>query len=229
MKQRAVEVDTGEEIPFTPKHIIGLILFALTIVFIAFGSLKFGWSYAQICGLYVLLAIILAILFRMPIDKACAEFTKGVAAVVLPCLVIGLARSVSVLLESGRILDTFVNFLGNALGSQSPVVTLLIIYLFITLFNFLVMSGSGKAVMLMPILSPLGRILNINQQVMVLAYSYGDGFTNTFWPAGAIVMSAMFGVTYGQWMKFCWKAFACLIVSGYVLIVIADKIKLGPG
>ena len=91
------------------------------------------------------------------------------------------------------------------LEGKSPVITLLIIYAFVTLFNFFVSSGSGKAVVMMPILQPLGQVLGINQQVMVLAYQYGDGFTNTFWPTASLLQLSLCGMDYGHWFKFAWK------------------------
>ena len=89
-------------------------------------------------------------------------------------------------------------------------------------------SGSGKAVVMMPILSPLGQVLGINQQVMVLAYQYGDGFTNTFWPTASLLQLSLCGMDYGRWFKFAWKIYACLIAAGFILIVIANQIGYGP-
>ncbi len=114
------------------------------------------------------------------------------------------------------------------LGNANRVVTLLVIYLFVTLFNFFVASGSGKAMMMMPIMRPLGEILGINQQVMVLAYQYGDGLTNTFWPTSSVAQLSLCGMDYGKWIKFAWKVYLCLIAAAFVLIVIADKIGYGP-
>ena len=118
--------------------------------------------------------------------------------------------------------------MSGVLQGQSPIITLLIIFLFVTGFNFFVASGSGKAVVMMPILQPLGQVLGINQQVLVLAYQYGDGFTNTFWPTAALLQLSLCGMDYGRWFKFAWKVYACLIASGFVLIVIANQIGYGP-
>ena len=102
------------------------------------------------------------------------------------------------------------------------------ISVFVTLFNFLVVSGSGKAVIVMPILQPLGNILHINQQVLVLAYQYGDGITNSFWPGSSLVQLSMCGVDYGTWIRFCWKIYLSLIGSAFVLVMIAYGIGYGP-
>ena len=156
------------------------------------------------------------------------EFGKGVAGVAAPTLVIGLSRAVAVLLTSGNIIDTIIHGMSRALEGQSPIITLLIVYAFVTGFNFFVSSGSGKAVVMMPILSPLGQVLGINQQVMVLAYQYGDGFTNTFWPTSSLLQLSLCGMDYGRWFKFAWKIYACLIAAGFILVVVANQIGYGP-
>ena len=82
--------------------------------------------------------------------------------------------------------------------------------------------------MMMPIMRPLGEILGINQQVMVLTYQYGDGLTNTLWPGSAVTQLSLCGMDYGKWFKFAWKVYAALLAAAFVLIVIADKISYGP-
>jgi uncharacterized ion transporter superfamily protein YfcC len=131
------------------------------------------------------------------------------------------------LLSQGNITDTFVKFMSDLLV-DTPLLTILVIYLFVTIFNFFVVSGSGKAVIMMPILSPLGQILKINQQVLVLTYQFGDGMTNSFWPGGAMIPLALCGVNYGVWFKFCWKAYVTFIAAGYVMAMLAHLIGVGP-
>ena len=143
-------------------------------------------------------------------------------------LAIGMAQSVMVLLTQGQIMDTLVYYMGNALQGKSALITLLLIFLFVTAFNFLVVSGSGKALMMMPIMSPLGKMLGINQQVMVLTYQLGDGITNMLWPGGGLVACSLCGLNYGTWLKMAWKTFAVMIASGYILVCIANLIGYGP-
>lgn len=98
-----------------------------------------------------------------------------------------------------------------------------------TAFNFFVISGSGKAVMMMPIMSPLGKILGINQQVMVLTYQLGDGLTNFLWPAGNCAVGCVLcGIGYDKWFRFAWKAIGTMIIAGYILIIVANMIGYGP-
>lgn len=222
------KTETAEQVPFDGKRKFALILLLVVILVTAYGALKLGFGLGQFAALYVVMAIILAIVFRIKMNDFCQLFTQGAAQVLGAAFAIALARSVMVLLNQGKIMDTIVYYMGNGLQGKSAVVTLLLLFLFVTAFNFLVVSGSGKAVMMMPIMSPLGKMLGINQQVMVLTYQLGDGLTNMLWPGGGMVCCALCGVNYGDWLKACWKTMLTMIVSGFILIVIADAINYGP-
>lgn len=219
---------TVEEIPMTTKHIVALLGFLAVTVIQGYGCLRLRWSFPNITALYIIFMLLLAVLFGISPNEVCNRFTAGAQRVLGPALAIGFASSVMVLLTQANIMDTLVYYMGNALKDKSPLVTLLIIYLFVTCFNFFVVSGSGKAVMMMPIMSPLGKMLGINQQVMVLTYQLGDGLTNYLWPAGAAVGCVLCGISFDKWFRFAWKAVGAMIIAGYLLIVIANAIGYGP-
>ena len=211
-----------------PRRVLGLLVFLGIIVVQGFGCIRLGWSFPQIAAIYVIMAILLAIIFRFGPSEACQLFCKGAVRVFAAAFAVGLAQSVVVLMNQACIMDTIVHAMSQLLENRSAILALLIIFIFVTLFNFLVVSGSGKAVIVMPILQPLGKILNINQQVLVLTYQYGDGITNSFWPGSSLVQLSMCGVDYGSWIKFCWKIYLGFIVSAFVLVMIAYGIGYGP-
>ena len=211
-----------------PRRVLGLLVFLGIIVVQGFGCIRLGWSFPQIAAIYVIMVILLAIIFRFGPSEACQLFCKGAVRVFAAAFAVGLAQSVVVLMNQACIMDTIVHAMSQLLENRSAILALLIIFIFVTLFNFLVVSGSGKAVIVMPILQPLGKILNINQQVLVLTYQYGDGITNSFWPGSSLVQLSMCGVDYGSWIKFCWKIYLGFIVSAFVLVMIAYGIGYGP-
>lgn len=218
----------SEEDSFTWKEGLTLIIFLALVIFIAYGCLELEFTLAQFAAYYVVFAIIVAVIYRISPNKFCQIFTQGASQVLGAALAIGMAQSVMVLLNQGMIMDTLVYYMGNALEGKSALITLLLIFLFVTGFNFLVVSGSGKALMMMPIMSPLGKMLGINQQVMVLTYQLGDGITNMLWPGGGLISCSLCGLNYGTWLKMSWKTFLTMIVSAYVLICIAHTIGYGP-
>lgn len=228
LQEQTAPMEFEQGLEFNGKRVTLIVLFLLTILLSVVGSLKWKWGLPEITAIYFPVTIIGVILFRMDLTEVCTQFGKGMAGVVAPTMVIGFSRAVSVLLTEGNITDTIIYAVSSLLEGKSPIITLLIIYAFVTLFNFFVSSGSGKAVVIMPILEPLGQVMGINQQVMVLAYQYGDGFTNTFWPTASLLQLSLCGMDYGHWFKFAWKIYACLITAGFILVVIANQIGYGP-
>ena len=225
---QAAEVESGYEEEMTLPRILGLLAFLAVIVVQGYGCIRLGWSFPQIAALYVIFGMVLAVIFRIGPSEACQLFCQGAVRVFAAAFAVGLAQSVVVLMNQACIMDTIVHGMSVLLENKGAVFALLIIFVFVTLFNFLVVSGSGKAVIIMPILQPLGKILNINQQVLVLAYQYGDGITNSFWPGSSLVQLSMCGVDYGAWIKFCWKTYLSFIVSAFILIMISYGIGYGP-
>lgn len=212
----------------TVPRVLGLILFIAVIIIQGYGCIRLSWSFPQIGGLYVIMGCLLALIFRIRPSEACQLFCKGAVRVFAAAFAVGLAQSVVVLMNQACIMDTIVHAMAILLENKGTILALLIIFIFVTLFNFLVVSGSGKAVIIMPILQPLGSLLHINQQVLVLAYQYGDGITNSFWPGSSLVQLSMCGVDYGKWIRFCWKIYLALIVSAFILIMIAHSMGYGP-
>lgn len=212
----------------TLPRMLGILVFICIIVIQGFGCIRFGWSFPQIAAIYVIMGILLTIIFRLEPSNACQLFCQGAVRVFAAAFAVGLAQSVVVLMNQACIMDTIVHAMSVLLEHKGALLALLIIFVFVTAFNFLVVSGSGKAVIIMPILQPLGEILHINQQVLVLTYQYGDGITNSFWPGSSLVQLSMCGVDYGSWIKFCWKIYLAFIVTAFILVMIAHYIGYGP-
>lgn len=218
----------GERVAFNMPRILALIGLLILFILQGYGGLKLNWGMPQIAAIYLIFAFALTIIFRLNPNQVCVDLVTGASRVLGAALAIGFARAIMLLMNQAQILDTVVHAMGDFLNGKSAFITLLLVYLAVTAFNFFVVSGSGKAVMMMPIMGPLGKILGINQQVMVLAYQYGDGFTNYLWPAGSLVALTFCGIEYGDWIKFAWKIFGMLILAAFAVIMFADAVHLGP-
>lgn len=98
------------------------------------------------------------------------------------------------------------------------------------LINFLIPSGSGQAVVTMPIMLPLADVTGVTRQTAILAFQWGDGLSNIFWPTmGYTIASIGFaGVTYDRWMKWLWKPFILLTLCGWLALIVAQFIGWGP-
>ncbi|HAA58822.1 MAG TPA: hypothetical protein DCE42_28930 [Myxococcales bacterium] len=101
----------------------------------------------------------------------------------------------------------------------------MIIYGFQMLLNLFVPSGTGQAVLTIPILAPLGDIVGISRQSIVLAYQFGDGFSNLLWPTNPMLLIALglAGVSYKQWLKWVLPLQLCLMAVsvGFLLLAVS--------
>ena len=106
--------------------------------------------------------------------------------------------------------------------------TLAAVFMFLVnlVFNFFVSSASGQAAIVMPLMVPMADILEIPRQVAVLAYQYGDGFSNCIIPTSGVLMAALgvARVPFEKWLKFMmplfliWTLVGCFAVATGVLI-----------
>ena len=151
---RKQEDHTEQMEEMNPRRVLGLLVFLGIIVVQGFGCIRLGWSFPQIAAIYVIMAILLAIIFRFGPSEACQLFCKGAVRVFAAAFAVGLAQSVVVLMNQACIMDTIVHAMSQLLENRSAILALLIIFIFVTLFNFLVVSGSGKAVIVMPHADP---------------------------------------------------------------------------
>jgi uncharacterized ion transporter superfamily protein YfcC len=119
-------------------------------------------------------------------------------------LLIGFARTIEVVLADGQIIDTVIYSIASVLtdfGAEASALGMLAVQ---TICNFFIPSGSGQAFVTMPIMSPLATLTGVPQQTAVLAYQFGDGFTNMIVPTSALVMGALAlgKIPYGAWVRF---------------------------
>ena len=102
---------------------------------------------------------------------------------------------------------------------------ILFIYLICLAMNFFIPSGSAKAFLLIPLIVPLARFFGISPQLCIVAFAFGDGFSNVFYPTNpALLISlGLANVSYGKWAAYSWKlqGLNLLLTSGLLLLGLA--------
>jgi uncharacterized ion transporter superfamily protein YfcC len=217
--------------PFTPRRKVNVILVIIGFIVIAYGTTSWGWYLKEISGAFIVLGIVCGIVNGTKFNDMALQFANGAKIIIPSALVIGMARGVLFIMQEGKIIDTLVNGLAMGLNGLPNMITVLIIILFTIFFNFFIISASSKAAMLMPILVPLGDLIGINRQVITIAYQFGDGFTNYFWPTSPLVMACLAlggNIPYDRWAKWTWKIMLIWTFTSMTLAVIAQNIGLGP-
>lgn len=148
-------------------------------------------------------------------------FWYGLTSVLPAVLMILMANSIKFTLVEGNILDTILSVAVATAASLPKWAVILFIYLIVLIMNFFISSGSAKAFLLMPLIVPVATAFGISSQLCVVAYAFGDGFSNVFYPTNPVLLISLglADVDYGKWVKWSWKfqALNILLTSGILM------------
>ena len=152
-------------------------------------------------------------------------FVSGLLSIFPAVAMILMAASIKYTMEEAHILDTILH---SALGLADGMPRWMVIrfvYLLVLVMNFFISSGSAKVFLLMPLIVPLAEAVGISAQLCVLAFAFGDGFSNAFYPTNPVLLISLGlgDVSYGKWAKWTWKfqAVNLLLTSGVLLLGLA--------
>ena len=216
-----------EQQELTPtRKLILLVLFGGILLQI-YGVIEYGWYTTEISALFLGLEIIAGLIAKMNPSKLFGEFVSGAKGVTYGALIIGFARAIVVILSEGRVLDTIIHGLATPLGSVGAASAGVVMFLIQSVINFFIGSGSGQAAATMPIMTPLADLIGLTRQTAVLAYQFGDGITNMFYPA-MIYYLVFADIPYDRWVRHLWKLVVYLTIAGAILVAIAGFIHYGP-
>ncbi|MBR5230600.1 MAG: YfcC family protein [Firmicutes bacterium] len=198
---------------FTTSRKLGFVGLVVTVGFMAWGLLTQGWYVNQCSALFIMFAIYLGIVNRWSPNKMVTIFIEGMGKAVMGALLVGFARSILVVMEKGMIMDTLVNACVGVIEELSLFASSVAMLIFQTFLNFLIPSGSGQAAVSMPIMTPIADLIGMNRQIAVLAFQFGDGFSNLLWPTGfAVIGCAMAKIPINRYYKWFMPFFAVSFV-----------------
>ena len=203
------------------KHVLILILLFITIVALVIGVLAWGWYIAEISALFLAMGIFAGIIDRQGADDIAKLFLAGCKDILSAALVVGLASGIIFILKDGKVIDTLLYGLTRSLAQTGEVASLGVMYLFQTLLNLVMPSGSAKAALTMPIMAQFADLIDVSRQTTVLAFQFGDGFTNMLTPTSGVLIGVlgMARIPYGTWLKWVWKFIVALIIIGFILML----------
>jgi len=213
-----------------PRQIVVLVVLGTSLVVLVVGALKWGWGILELGGLFLAVAVVAGAAGGLGANRTAEVFVEGVSSMAGGALVVGLARASLVLLDHSRVTDSILHGLAGAVAGLPSWTTVTGIYGVQVALNYVVPSGSGQAVLTMPILAPLGDLVGVTRQTSVLAYQLGDGFSNIFTPTSGYFMAglALIRVPWTRWAKFMWPLQLLWFGAGLVLLLVAQAVRWGP-
>ena len=218
--------DEVMDMEFTTRHKISMVGFLLLIVILIFGIIKQGWWFQEIASLFLVFFIVTGLINGYSANQLGELFIESSKATIYGALIVGMARGISVVMAAGGIIDTIVYFLSNLVSSLPTALTGIGMLIVQNLINFFIPSGSGQAVVTMPIMAPLADVVGISRQMAVMAFQFGDGFSNMFWPTGVATICGFMSISLDQWYKFITKLFIMMFCLQCIFMVVGVLIGI---
>lgn len=228
VEKRALYTSVGkaEAISATARQKWAAVVALVFFVILVYGVISKGWFMVEMAGLFIIMGIVVGMIAGLKLGEICEAFNQGFRDVLMGAFIVGLARAVAVVLEDGNIMDTMVHTLGSLVGDLPPALAAVGMYVVQVFINFIISSGSGQALVTMPIMAPLADMVGVTRQTAVLAYQLGDGFTHIFYPTSGYFMAALAiaGVQWQKWIRFFFPLFLIWAGISVVTLVIAQLI-----
>ncbi|MBU0756370.1 MAG: TIGR00366 family protein [Planctomycetes bacterium] len=226
-----VDFTTGFEMPedvrFTWRRAAVLTAFACTVVLFIVGIELWDWYLNELAAVFAGLGIVTALLAGMSPNRLAKEFCSGAAELTTAALLIGFARTITVVMNDAMITDTVIHGIADLLEGMPATISAIGMFFVQTLCNFFIPSGSGQAYVTMPLMAPLADLTGVTRQTAVLAYQFGDGFTNIIIPTNALLMG-MLGLSripYQRWFRFI----VPLLIKVYIIAILGLVVAVAIG
>ena len=202
---------------------IAIILTGIIIVFLS-GFIEFlrDFTMPVVALMFLIAGIVCSLVSKMSAKRLLKTFLDGIISIAPAVIMILMASSVKYILSEANILDTLLNGAMSLTGNMSPAFVILFIYLTALVMNFFIPSGSAKAFLLIPLIAPIADLAGLSRQLCVVAYAFGDGFSNVFYVTNPVLLISLglAGVSYGKWVKHSWKfQIANLVLTSLLLML----------
>lgn len=221
-------ISTEVEDKFTTRDVIIIALVFGGLAVYVYGCIKYAWGYDYMAAVMMITCIAAGFVGKLNADQIAKSFINGVKKMVYAGFLIGLASAISVIITQGQIIHTIIYYVSMPLVLLPKTIAAVFMFIVNLIFNFFVSSASGQAAIVMPLMVPMSDILEIPRQVAVLAFQYGDGFSNCIIPTSGVLMAALgvARVPFEKWLKFMLPLFLIWVLIGCIAIATGVIIDL---
>lgn len=198
-----------------------LVLLGFTILFLIVGVMAHGWYLSEISAIFLAMGLMTGYAFSFNTDRIISLFQEGAKDMLSVAIVVALAGGIIQILEDGQIIDTILYGLASLMDGTGKLFAVTIMYIIQTVINLIIPSGTAKAALTMPIMAPFSDVIGVSRQATVMAFQFGDGFTNMVTPTSAVLLGVL-GVAripYTVWLKWFFKFLVLFMILGFLLLI----------
>ena len=213
--------DGGE---MTLRQKICLLLFFVTIGVLLYGTSAWGWYVDEIAAWFLMMMVVTGIAGGYSATEICKSFIESTRSIVPSLLVSGFTRGILLTMQDAMISDTIVYGLSKLLGSGNKALAAVGMLFLQNVINFFITGSSSQATITMPIMVPVADIVGVGRETAVLAYCFGDGFSDMFWPTACALQCGLMGIPLNKWYRFMAPLFFIMVVLQTAFIVISASL-----
>ncbi len=210
--------------PVTARDLLILALMLAPIAAYVYGSMRLDWGFNELSGAFFAAAWTAGLVGGLGVGGTSTAYLEGMQGVLPASVLIGVARSISIVLADGRIIDSLLHGLASPLAGIPGAWSAVLMVPVQSIVHVPVPSVSGQAVMTLPIMVPLADLLGLSRQIPVLAYQTGAGLMELLTPTNGALMAVLLaaGVPYDRWLRFAiagWGLATLVGLAGMAVIL----------
>ena len=180
-----------------------------------------GWYIDEISSLFLAMMVVAGVVGGSSLNEICLTFIESTKSVVSSILVIGFTRGILIAMKEALISDTIVYYLSSLLDIGNPVISAIGMLFLQSIINIFINGSSSQATITMPIIAPVADIVGVSRQTAVLAYCFGDGFSDMFWPTNCSLECGLMGIPLERWYKFITPLFLIMTILQVFFIALS--------
>ena len=207
---------------FTLRQKMALILFMIAFVTMIVGIVVFNWWFQHMTAVFVILGIILMFLYKKTEVEAINCFIRGAGEFISIALVIGMARGINLTLNDGKISDTILNSLSNAVEGLPVLAFAIILFIMFIFLGIFIQTSTGLAILAIPVFAPLADKVELSRATLVNTYMFGLFLATFITPTGMVLMVLHEAqIDYGCWIKFIWPFLIIIFILLLLFVMIS--------
>ena len=205
------------------RHALVLAIVLAPLAAYVYGALKLDWGLNELSGAFLVAGLVAGIVGGFGLTRTIETYLEGMMSVLPAACMVGVARSISLVLDDGRVVDTILHALVTPLAHVPAFVAVLLMVPFHALLHIPVPSVSGQAVLTMPLFAPIADLLGFSREAAVVAYQTGAGLMEMVTPTNGALMAILLaaGVPLHRWLRFAVLGIAALVLIGVVAAALA--------
>ena len=125
---------------FTWKQKLTLIIFAVAFIVMIWGVQQKGWYFTEISVVFLAAGYLMAIFSGLTEHKVVQAFVYGASDLLGVALTIGLARAVSIVMDTSHTSDTIMHFFSQQVSGMSPLIFVWFLFIVYIILGFFIQS-----------------------------------------------------------------------------------------